>query len=425
VPLGSRSFELTVFEGSLAAGRGEVRTWLLDHPVWHSLRERPAGAAVPARPGETHADQALGVALLSRAAEQVARTFGFEADVIHAHDGDTALSLFEARRSAGRSKARTVLTIHEVVASARFPSALVQELGAAEVLGRPDGAGQQVGLDLLVAGIRSADRVATVSPRYAQELQTSEHGQGLEDLLCAQSDRLVGILGGIDVDVWNPHRDPLIAAHYEAGDIAGKRACKVALQRQMSLPDKPRTPLTGLLVELSDRAAVDLLLAVLPGLLGERDAQVVILAAGGPAEAESLMALGRRFPARLAVRVNADEALGHALHAGADLWLVPSRHEPSGLGALPALRYGAVPIVRNAGGMADAVVDYDPRSKTGTGFMFTAYTAEALDTSWRRALSAYGGDEAWSLLMRRGMSLDLSWAPAARAYQKLYHGIFR
>jgi starch synthase len=428
VPLGPRRFELTVFEGRLPAGRGEVRTWLLDHPVLHSLQDRPPGAGGAARPGEGAAAPALGMALLSRAADLVARAFGFQADVIHAHDGETALSLFEARRDLERSRVHTVFTIHQVTRTAEMPRALAEELGMEEALGWVDGIGQGVrmtGLDLLALGIRSADRVATVSPRYAQEIQTSDYGQGLEDLLRAESDRLTGILGGIDGDVWNPERDPLLAAHYEAGEITGKRACKAALERQMSLPDKPRTPLTGLLLELGDRAAVDLLLAVLPGLLGERDAQVAILATGTLPEAEPLVALARRFPARLAVRVNAEDALLHALYAGADLLLMASRHDPSGLAALPALRYGAVPIVRNAGGLADAVVDYDPRSKTGTGFKFTAYTAEALDTTWRRALSAYSSDEGWPLLVRRGMSVDVSWTPAARAYQKLYRGIYR
>lgn len=429
VPLGSRRFELTVFEGRLPAGRGEVRTWLLDHPVWRpSVREEAA-------------DPALGLALLSRAADPVVRTFGFQADVIHAHDGETALSLLEARRDPERSRMHTVLTIHQATRRAEMPRGLAEELGLKEALGWTDGVGQgrraTGGLDLLAFGIRSADRVATVSPHYAQEIQTPEYGQGLEDLLRAGGDRLTGILGGIDVDTWNPERDPLLAAHYEVGESTGKRTCKAALERQMSLPDKPRTPLTGLLIDLGDpstgagggggtgRAAVELLLQVLPGFLGERDVQVVILATGAPSEAEPLVALARRFPARLAVRVNAEEALTHALYAGADLWLVPSRHEPSGLGALPALRYGAVPIVRNAGGLADAVVDYDPRSKTGTGFKFTAYTAEALDATWRRALSTYSSDEGWPLLVRRGMSLDVSWAPAARAYQKLYRSLYR
>lgn len=438
VPLGSRHFELTVYEGRLPAGRGEVHTWLLDHPVWHPLHERPAGTRGGGRTGEDATAPALGMALLSRAADRVARTFGFQADVMHAHDGETALSLFDARRDPERSRLHTVLTIHQATRAAELPRALAEEIGLGEALGWMDGVGQGQrttgGLDLLALGIRSADRVATVSPHYAQEIQTPEYGQGLEDLLCAKADHLVGILGGIDVDIWNPERDPLLAAHYEVGEITGKRACKAALQRQISLPDKPRTPLTGLLIDLggpgaratgAQKATIELLLTVLPGLLGERDVQVVILATGAPAEAEPLVALARRFPVRLAVRVNAEEALTHALYAGADLLLVPSYHDPSGLGALPALRYGAVPIVRSAGGLADAVVDYDPRSKTGTGFKFTAYTAAALDATWRRALAAYGSDEGWPLLVRRGMSMDVSWAPAARTYQKLYRSIER
>ncbi|HEX2572996.1 MAG TPA: glycogen/starch synthase [Polyangia bacterium] len=430
VPLGSRRFELTVFEGRLPAGRGEVRTWLLDHPVWQAPRQRAPGAGGASPPGQQAGDPALGLALLSRAADLVARTFGFEADVLHAHDGETALSLFEARRNPEQAGVHTVLTIHQVARTAELPRPWAEALEMQEALGWTDGVGQGQGqgmtggLDLLALGIRSADRVATVSPRYAQEIQTAEYGQGLEDLLRAQGDRLVGILGGIDADVWNPERDPLLAAPYEAGEITGKRACKAALQRQMSLPDKPRTPLTGLLLDRS-AGAMELLLAVLPGLLGDRDVQVVILATGTPAEVEPLVALARRFPARLAVRVNAEEALAHTLYAGADLLLVPSRDDPSGLAALPALRYGAVPIVRNAGGLADAVMDYDPRSKTGTGFKFTAYTTEALDTTWRRALSAYGSDEGWPLLVRHAMSMDVSWAPAARAYQKLYRSIYR
>jgi len=239
-------------------------------------------------------------------------------------------------------------------------------------------------------------------------------------LLQAKSRRLVGILNGIDYDVWNPKRDPALPAPYDASDLSGKRVCKTTLQRFVGLPERPRTPLVGVVTRLTDQKGSDLVVEVAENLLPERELQMIVLGAGDPAHEEKLRNLSRRFPAKLAVRIGYDEPLSHRIYGASDLFLMPSRYEPCGLGQLYALRYGAVPIVRATGGLDDTVIDYDPRSRTGTGFKFSAFTPDALAAAWRRALTACSGDDHWRELVRRGMSQDFSWTASARSYQALY-----
>jgi starch synthase len=425
VPLGRHQLEVGVYEGRLGAGRGEVKLWLIDHPVYDR-------AGLYNEAGVDYPDNALRFALLARGADILARTFGFDAEVLHAHDWQGALGLMFAQLDPERARAvRTVLTIHNLAFLGLFPPSVVEELGLGNEVFHPEGLEFYGQVSLLKAGIQYADRVTTVSPRYAEEIQTPELGCGLDGLLRQKADRLVGILNGIDYDVWNPARDPALASHYDLIDppgLGGKRACKAALQRLVGLPERPRVPLVGAVSRLSDQKGFDLVAEVLEGLLAERELQVVVLGsadAGAGGIEERLAALARRFPTKLAVRTGYDEPLAHRIYGGADLFVMPSRYEPCGLGQMYALRYGAVPIVRATGGLDDTVVDYDPRSRTGTGFKFKAYSAEALGAIWRRALAAYGSDEGWTPLARRGMQQDYSWAASARSYVALYRSIPR
>ncbi|MSP63140.1 MAG: glycogen synthase GlgA [Myxococcales bacterium] len=414
VPLGGATFEVGVLEGRLPGSGGAVQAFLLDHPLFDR-------AGLYGEGGHDYPDNALRFGLLSRGTLAVARAFGFVPDVVHAHDWQAAPALLYARRF-DLPAARTLLTIHNLAFQGLFPRSAVNQLGLGADLFHPEGIEFWGSASFLKAGILFADRITTVSPTYAREVQTEEFGCGLDGVLRRRDGRFSGVLNGADYDLWNPERDPALPAHFSSTDLAGKRACKTALQRALGLPPRPRMPLTAAVSRITEQKGCDLLAEVLERLLPERAMQVAILGSGDPAIEERLTALQARFPSQLAVRIGHDEALAHRLYAGADLFVMPSRYEPCGLGQIYALRYGAPPIVRATGGLADTVLDHDPRSLSGTGFTFRELSASALAGAWQRALAAYTTDEKFPLLIRRAMEQDFSWSRSAESYRLLYRG---
>src|SRR5579883_1566286 len=343
--LGGRAVEVGLLEGRLPGGAGEVQAFLVDHPAFD--RPHLYGDA-----NGDYPDNDFRFALLSKAALEIARTFSFTPDVIHAHDWQAAPTLLYARRGELPS-ARTVLTIHNLAFQGLFPEESLDALGWGHDLYHPDGIEFWGQVSFLKAGILHADRVTTVSPRYAREIQTEEYGCGLDGYLRARGDQLVGILNGVDYDVWNPSRDLTLAAPYSVHDLEGKRACKAALQRSFGLPARPRLPLCGAVSRLTDQKGFDLVADVLEKLLVERELQVAILGTGERAIEERLSKLAARHPTKLVVKLAYDEALAHRIYAGSDLFVMPSRWEPCGLAQMYALRYGSVPIVRATGGLDD------------------------------------------------------------------------
>jgi len=262
-----------------------------------------------------------------------------------------------------------------------------------------------------------------VSPTYAREIQTPEHGLGFDGLLRARNKVLHGILNGADYDIWNPEKDIHLAATYSAESLAGKRACKAALQREMGLPVRADVPLCGSISRLTDQKGFDLVLGALPQIL-DGDAQYVLLGSGDPALESALKQLQVKFPKKLAVRIGYDEALAHRIEAGCDLYVMPSKFEPCGLNQMYSLRYGTPPIVRATGGLDDTIVDFDARSRSGTGFKFEAYAVDALVGAWRRALAAWRSDDDFAGLVKRAMAQDFGWGRAAEAYTHLYKLLF-
>jgi len=418
VPLGGQAWELSVLEGRLPGG-GHVRAFLIDHPLYDR-------AGLYQENGRDYPDNALRFALLSRAAIAVAQAYGLPPDVIHAHDWQAAPSLLYARRGAA-PRARTILTIHNVAFLGTFPPSTAKEVDFDGDLFHPDGVEFWGNVSFLKAGAVFADWITTVSPRYAREIMTPEFGCGLDGLLRARSDRVVGILNGADYDVWDPSRDALLAARYDEADLDGKARCKAALQRELGLPERPRAPLCAAVSRLTPQKGFDLaaeaLEALLPAALDDpaRAMQVVVLGSGEPELEDRLRSLQARFPSQVAARFGYDEALAHRIYAGCDLFVMPSRYEPCGLSQLYALRYGAPPIVRATGGLDDTVIDFDPRSSTGTGFKFGPISSLALAGAWRRALAAWRDPASFVALRRRAMQQDFSWSHSADRYRVLYH----
>jgi starch synthase len=269
-------------------------------------------------------------------------------------------------------------------------------------------------LNLLKTGMVFADSINTVSSRYAQEIQSSPLGCGLEGVLQHRRDVLSGILNGIDPNEWDPATDPHLAAHYNAETVAQQKpVCKAALQSEVGLPQSPDVPLIGFVGRLADQKGLDLVVEVMQKWVQSTEVQWVVLGTGQPAYHKLLSTLAERFPQRVAVHLGFSEALAHRIEAGADMFLMPSRFEPCGLNQLYSLRYGTVPVVRATGGLADTIDD-------GNGFSFQEYSPLALEETLGNACAAYQRPDEWRRLIATGMAQDWSWTRSAHEYVDLY-----
>jgi starch synthase len=349
-------------------------------------------------------------------------------DVLHAHDWQAALSvtylksLYANRPEFKRLGA--LFTVHNLGYQGLFPAAAFPKTGLGPELFTTKTLEYYGQVNLLKAGLVFADFLTTVSPTYSREIQTPDFGAGLDGVLRERQDRLTGVVNGIDVAIWNPATDPHLAARYSASDLAGKKQCKEALQRELGLPVR-EVPLLAVISRFTPQKGLDLVAAILPEL-ARLDVQVALLGTGDPPLELQFQSLRMRYPDRIGVRIGFDDALAHAIEAGADLFLMPSRYEPCGLSQLYSLRYGTVPIVRKTGGLADTVVAYTPRAAAegrATGFAFTEATPEALLITILLALRVYANRAEWVSLMQTGMATDVSWAQSAEAYVALYQRI--
>jgi len=334
-------------------------------------------------------------------------------DVVHAHDWHTGL-LVPLTARADRSA--TVFTIHNLAYQGRTSDAVLDQVGLPRAPLTVEGPGE---CNPMARGIAGARIVSTVSERYAAEVRTPELGEGLDDLLRSRGAAVRGILNGIDTAVFDPATDPHLAASYSAADRRGKAVCKAALQRELALAVDPGTPILGVIGRLVEQKGVDLLTAVAPDLL-EGGAQLVVLGSGDPAYEERWRRLAERYDHRLSLTLGFDAAKAQRIYAGADLFLMPSRFEPCGLGQLIALRYGTIPVARAVGGLADTVHDVDADPRQGNGFTFSHYDRAAFSGALARALRAFGRGDGWAALQERAMREDHSWAGSAERYVELY-----
>jgi starch synthase len=400
--------------------QGRLTHYLVEHERFFGSRRGLYGEH-----GHEYGDNAERFAYLCRAALEVPAAFGHRPAVVHLNDWQAALAAWllhhEHATDPALARARTVFTIHNLAYQGSFSKDLLPALGLPWELFRPDGVEFHDRLNLLKAGLVFADAITTVSPTYAREITTPHGGEGLDGLLRSRAGQLTGILNGIDVRAWDPSSDPHLPAHFDAQRLAGKAACKRALQDELGLPERAEVPLLALVGRLADQKGIDLVLAALPELV-RHDLQVAVLGSGQRDWEEALRQEARRHGDRLAVRIGFDEGLAHRIEAGADLFLMPSRFEPCGLNQLYSLRYGTVPVVRRVGGLADTVEDFDGW-RHGTGFVFADYDHRALITAVRRALELFRDKRAWHAMMRRGMALDHSWARSAEAYRALYRAL--
>jgi starch synthase len=381
-----------------------------------------AGNPYAAPNGFDWPDNAIRFAALSRIAADIGQgeIKAFVPDVVHAHDWQAGLTHAYLQYGSLRRPGR-VMTVHNLAYQGQFPRELLGTIGLPQHAFTMDGVEYYGSIGYLKAGLRFADRITTVSPTYAVEIQSPEAGMGLDGLLRGRRDLLSGILNGIDVAVWNPATDPLIAARFDAERLADRAANKAALQARFGLPAVPDAFLIGVISRLSWQKGLDLLLETLPTVLRD-DVQMVLLGSGDADLQNGYRQAAQYRQGRIGVVIGYDENLAHLIQAGSDALVVPSRFEPCGLTQLCALRYGAIPVVARVGGLADSVVDAEA-GDGATGVQFAPVTAERLAGALQRAHALYQDKARWRTLQGNGMAVDVSWRQSARQYAELYRQI--
>jgi len=408
VTFGGRSEEAWLHR--IPGARNTPDVFLIEHPDYFD-RDGIYGAD-----GADYPDNARRFAFFCLAALTALPHIAPEARVLHAHDWHTALAPVYLRTAlAGQAQydgLATVLSVHNAGFQGHFPPATMADLGLPAALYAPRVFEWYGRMNLLQGGLAYADAAVTVSPTHARELCTAEGGFGLHETFTAMGDRLVGVLNGIDAELWDPARDPAIFANYSPHESAGKHACKAALQRATGLPERADVPLFAMSARLVSQKGLDIVLAA--DLLGLPDLQLVFLGAGEHKYQQALAELARAHPHRVAVEFNFTDRLEHRLLAGADALLMPSLYEPCGLTQMRAQRYGTIPIARRVGGLADSIAD------GVTGLLFDEYSAAALTGAFERALHLYRQPAKWRALVRRAMAQPLGWQASADRYQEVY-----
>jgi starch synthase len=422
VPITGLAAPVKILEGRLPGT--SLIIWLADFPPAY---DRPGNPYLDPR-GQPWPDNAMRFALLAHVAMTLAlghSRIKWRPDVVHCHDWQTGL--VPVLLAHEKTRPATVFTIHNLAYQGLFPRQTFTALALRPELWSPEALEFHDQLSFMKAGLVFADQLTTVSPTYAREIQTPEFGDGLDGLLRLRAARLSGILNGIDDSEWDPARDRFLAKNYSVGKPQGKSANKLALQREFGLPPETDAPLIGMVGRLVAQKGIDLVLETLPGLM-HRPLQLVLLGGGEAGYEAALLRQAARYKDRLALRIGYDERLAHRIEAGADMFLMPSRFEPCGLNQLYSLRYGTIPIVRHAGGLADTVVDATPENignGKATGVVFQQPGASALLGAVDRALTLWRDTGCWKKIMLTGMRQDFSWRHSAAEYLRLYDRLRR
>jgi starch synthase len=370
-------------------------------------------------------DNAERFALLCRMAVAVAcghADLRWAADIVHANDWPTGLVPMLLADQPREERPATVFTIHNLAFQGLFPAAAVMTLGLPHDQFTPDGAEFYGRLSFLKAGIRFADKVTTVSPGYAREILGPEQGAGFEGIMRSRQADLIGIMNGVDVDVWNPAGDPCLPAGYSSDDMSGKLECKQRLQKELGLRIDGQTPIVASMSRLTHQKMADIVAATVPEMLAA-GAQFVLIGEGDQRIETEFARLAAKHPGAVSVTIGYDEEMAHRIVGGADMLLTPARFEPCGLTAMYGSLYGTPPIGRRTGGLSATICDAVPqaiRDSTATGFLFDDVSAEGLLEGVYRAIALYRRPILWRQLQRHGMARDFSWATSAEQYVQVY-----
>lgn len=414
IPMGKELRFPAIADGAVLQ---DVRYFFVDDPAYFD-REGLYGGSTGDYP-----DNAARFSEFSRAAIEIAKHIWLP-DVIHCHDWQTGLVPVLLRSAYADDpllrKIPVVFTVHNLGYHGQFPKEILESTGIPQSVFHPDGLEFYGSVNFLKGGLRYSDYLTTVSKKYAQEIQTPEFGYGLDGVIRSRKDRLVGILNGVDYSAWSPEKDSLIAVKYSAKDLAGKQLCKQALLDLYGLPaDNAARPVIGIVSRFADQKGFDLIAEKAHELMHE-DLVLTVLGTGERKYEEMFQALAKAYPGRVGVKIAYDNKIAHAVEAGADMFLMPSRYEPCGLNQIYSLKYGTVPIVRATGGLDDTIEPFDLEHGTGTGFKFAEYSGAAMLQCVQQALHHHVDVRIWKRIQLNGMAKDFSWKAPAAEYAKLY-----
>lgn len=400
-----------------AGKRDGVQFYFVDSP---ELFDRPE---LYGPPGGEYGDNAERFGLFCRAVLEATKLLGVP-QVFHVHDWQAALIPVYLRTVYATDPAfhgaGVVLTIHNAAYQGKFPPQTTEQLLFPWEIFTMDQMEQYDRFNFLKGGMVFSDLLTTVSRRYAEEIQTPEFGEQLEGVLHKRAADLRGILNGVDYALWDPAVDRNLAAHYSPDDLTGKKTCRADLLHAFGLNEVgDTTPIIGMVSRFATQKGIDIVSRI-AAELAERDVAITVLGSGEPIYENFFRDWAFRHPANVAVRVGYDDALSHKIEAGADIFLMPSRYEPSGLNQMYSLKYGTVPVVRATGGLDDTIDEWDPGKGTGTGFKFYGHDPHDLLAEIDRALAAFRDKEGWTKLMRNGMARNYSWDEPTREYVAVY-----
>lgn len=415
IPMGMGEVDASLLCGSMPDGKTPV--WFVQNDRYFD-REGLYGT-----PEGDYPDNAERFAFFSRAVLESLRALSWYPDVLHLNDWQTGLvGAYLRTRYASEepfARVRTLFTIHNLAYHGSFPKYVLPMTG----LGWEEFHHEKLEfydqVNYLKAGLAYSDALSTVSPSYAREIQTEEYGHGLHGVLQHRARDLHGIVNGVDYGEWNPATDRDLPAQYTPKNPEKKAESKRLLASEIGLPHRKDAPLLGMVTRLTDQKGLDLLAGCLDDVLAG-DVQIAVLGTGEARYHRLLEDMRAKYPDKLGVALRFDHRLAKLVYAGSDIFLMPSRFEPCGLGQLIALKYGTVPVVRRTGGLADTIENFSPDGRRGTGFSFEGYHSEDFLRAVRRALEAFHQPKLWRALMTRGMQADFSWEASAQRYRELY-----
>jgi len=399
----------------------KIQVYFLDYKPYFDRD----GLYVDPETGKDYPDNDERFILFNKAAVEILKILHWQADVIHCNDWQSALIPAYIKtvhvNDPFFSKMHTLLTIHNIGYQGNFSAESFAKTGLPEELFYPAGPVEFYGnFSFLKAGIYFSDKINTVSPTYAREIQqSSKYGFGMEGLLRERSKDVHGIINGVDYSDWDPSVDTHIAVNYDIKTLNQKVENKKVLLGELKLPFDENIPLIGTVSRLADQKGFDILVEAMDELM-KFDLEYVLLGTGDPKYHKLFEILQKKYPQKISAQLKFDNRMAHLIEAGSDMFLMPSRYEPCGLNQMYSLRYGTIPIVRKTGGLADTVVNFNPETHSGTGFVFEEYSASALIDAVKRAVEIFQNKKMWIQLQKQAMKQDFSWDTSAKEYLKLY-----
>ncbi|MFN3479096.1 MAG: glycogen synthase GlgA [Thermodesulfovibrionales bacterium] len=370
-------------------------------------------------------DNAQRFIFFSKAIIESLMTMGLRPDIIHCNDWQTAmipLYLKTLYKDYFRQTA-TVMTIHNMGYQGVFDSSLMNLTGLGWEWFNMEGIEFYGKINFLKAGLISADIITTVSNQYAKEILTSEYGHALDGVLRKRAKDIRGILNGIDTEEWNPATDRFLPQRFNHHD-SGKKICKDELIKECRLTIDKEAPIISFIGRLSRQKGIDILSESIESIVSLGPG-IIILGKGDAEFEDKVKRSGESYKGKVYVRIGYDEPFAHRVYAGSDIFVMPSRYEPCGLGQMIAMRYGTIPVARKTGGIVDTIEDYNPLTNSGTGFLFEGFSSDAMLCSIRLAISAFGCKDRWIGLIKRAMEKDFSWKRSATEYIDLYESLIK